>query len=223
MSDIFKNLKSLFIEEDENAAKGDNASAPKEKKSKPTSTPAPIDMSTISSPPGEATAKFSKVLLDAIQKANLDGFDYLEYKNSLKSLSKMDMDDATRYKSAFAMAQTMGATKKKLIDSAKHYQSVLSTEKSHFEKAVEQQMQVKVVGRKEEMKVWEQEIIAKEQQIKKLQKDIDALKTKLNKVSNTLDNEAQKVKKTQLDFIASHDHIYQQIEADIKKMTEHLS
>ena len=55
----------------------------------------------------------------------MEGFDYLEYKQSLQSLEKMNMDNQTRYQSAFAMAQTMGAKAKNLIDSAQYYLKVM--------------------------------------------------------------------------------------------------
>ena len=224
MSGILKNLKSLFIEDDPKAAKTNEKSAPAEETSK--AKPAAevkIDFSTVPSEPGEPKTKFNKILLQVIEKHNLAGFDYLEYKNGLRSLDNMEMDEATRFKSAYAMAQTMGVTKSKLLESAKHYQSVLNTEKEQFEKAAEQQMKVKVVGRKEELKAWESEIKAKETQIAKLEKEIETLKQKVLKVSGSLDAEASKVKKTKLDFEASYAHIYGQIQEDIDKMNQYLT
>lgn len=223
MSGILKNLKSLFIEDDPKSSQGDQGVPEATTPSEPAPAKLPIDFEAIDSEPGEPKTKFNKILLQAIEKHNLSGFDYLEYKNGLRSLDNMNMDEATRFKSAFALAQTMGVTKSKLLDSARHYQSVLNTEKEQFEKAAEQQMQVKVVGRKEELKTWETEIRAKEAQISKLQKEIEALKQNVIKVSGSLDEEASKVKKTKLDFLASYEHIFGQIQDDIDKMNEYLA
>ena len=49
--------------------------------------------------------KFIDVLMKAIEQNNKEGMDYLEFKNSLQSLSKLAMDEATRFKSAFIMGK----------------------------------------------------------------------------------------------------------------------
>ena len=54
-------------------------------------------------------------LLKAIKENNLPGFDYLEFKQSLNGLKKMDMDETTAIKSAFTTGSTVGLTKSKLI------------------------------------------------------------------------------------------------------------
>ena len=55
------------------------------------------------------------VLTKALENANLPGFDYLEFKQSLAALTQMNMDEAMAIKSAFATASTMGLTKEKLL------------------------------------------------------------------------------------------------------------
>ena len=72
------------------------------------------------------------VLAEALQNNNIDGVDYFEFRQSLLSLSKISMDEKTRYQSAFAMAQAMGATPKQLIETAEHYLNVLKNEEHKF-------------------------------------------------------------------------------------------
>ena len=54
-------------------------------------------------------------LTTALEKSNLPGFDYLEFKRAVADLlSNMNMDEATAYKSAFTtVATTLGLTKGK--------------------------------------------------------------------------------------------------------------
>ena len=114
-------LKSLFVVEDESTAKNKKKAQPK--KQSPSVSP-PTSPSTNSQKGqvaessqgsrGQVTAKFMNILLGAMEKHNLDGFDYIEFKESLKSLEKMPMDERTRFQSAFAMAKTMGATPQKI-------------------------------------------------------------------------------------------------------------
>ena len=95
---------------------------------------------------GEVTSKFSNILMTAMAKKNLEGFDYLEFKQSLQSLSNMQMDEATQYKSAFAMAKTMKVTKKKLLDAASYYLKVLENENRKFYEALKNQKQ-RLIGK----------------------------------------------------------------------------
>ncbi|MEN0051263.1 MAG: hypothetical protein AAF806_29635, partial [Bacteroidota bacterium] len=116
---MLKNLKSLFIVEEEEASK-DNASKVTSSKPKPQTIPndAPVIQESQEGKKGKVSSKFTEVLLGSMEKADLEGFDYLEYKKSLQSLAKMPMDEATRYKSAYAMAQTMGVSPDKLVQTA---------------------------------------------------------------------------------------------------------
>lgn len=61
-------------------------------------------------PDGKADPKFIDILLKSIEKNNLGGFDYIEYLSSLQKLDNMAMDEATKYKSKFVTAKTMGVT-----------------------------------------------------------------------------------------------------------------
>ena len=41
------------------------------------------------------------MIIGALEKSNLQGFDYLEFRQSVDGLAKLSMDEATRYQSAF--------------------------------------------------------------------------------------------------------------------------
>ena len=107
------------------------------------STPSPAYVSS-----GTANQRFTEILLTALEQNNQEGFDYFEYRESLKSLSKMPLDERTKYQSAYAMAQTMGATPEKLKTSAGHYIQVLKNELSKFEDAHSQQ-RARLIGDRE--------------------------------------------------------------------------
>ena len=139
MSEFMKNLRSLFIAEAEEGKEDKTSTNKKEEEENPSteqdSQESPTSDIALEVLDGKVSAKFTKILLEAIEKYNEEGFDYLEYKNGIRSLAKMDMDEATRFKSAFAMAQTMGAESGLLIKSAEHYLQVLGKERDKFESA----------------------------------------------------------------------------------------
>ena len=134
---MWKNLKGYFIVDDENgkpatkrSGKSDvmKVAAPASPNAAPAS--APIDTS------GNVDDKFVKILMESMEKANLPGFDYLEYKKSLQNLKKMNFSDDVRYQTAFAAAQSMGVTPADLLKSAEHYLGTLGKEQVKFEQAL---------------------------------------------------------------------------------------
>src|SRR5690242_18768533 len=115
-----KNLKSLFIEEAETTAPDASANSGSEKNSSRDAAPV--------ASAGASDQRIMSALLKALEENNMDGFDFLEFKNSLKALSQMPLDEATKFRSAFATASTMGVTVAKLLDSVDYYKKVLIAE-----------------------------------------------------------------------------------------------
>jgi hypothetical protein len=220
---MLKKLKSLFVIEENNPTQESKTTthAPKKKevKSKVTS---PENISPARVNEGKVDQKFVNVLLKAIDNQNMDGFDYLEYKQSLQSLSKMDMDEVTRYKSAFAMAKTMGATQPKLAESAEKYIKILMNEEQKFEDALKNQREKQVSQRQSQIKQLEQTIVTKENKIKSLQKEIEASKNKLEKEKSMINQAAAKVEATKDRFESAYQLVLGQIKNDLKKIKEYL-
>jgi len=220
---MLKKLKSLFIIEDENAAK-DGGIAPTASASKKTS---PKTDKTMSSTPkkvsvGKPQEKFVNILLEAVEKNNLEGFDYLEYKQSLQSLNKMNMDEATRFKSAFAMASTMGIDKAKLVKSVNHYLAVLKNEEAKFNAALSNQINKKVGQRKADLATLKDTISQKEKQIEKLKGEIAKHKADLKAINEEIDNAESKVDGTKSSFYGSYQVVSSQMEEDLKKINQYL-
>lgn len=127
-----------------------------------------------------ADERFVDVLMRALEKKNLDGFDYLEYKQSLAALGKVGIEGETALKSAFATGTTMGLTKNKLVKSASYYQQVLLDEKSQFEASMQRHLAQRVEGKRKEtaglkkkMADWQSKIDQLQEQIRDAQETID--------------------------------------------------
>lgn len=227
---MLKKLRSLFIQDDEEV-KNEQTNSQEEVEDKIQTAPEPntseeladIPEPTSSMPKGsKPDGKFVNVLLKAIDANNLDGFDYLEYKQSLQSLAKMDMDEATRYQSAFAMAKTMGATPKKLVDSAGHYVSVLKKEDKKFKDALSNQRTKQVQGRQDKLKALETSIGQKKKQIEKLTAEIEASQESLGQIKSSINQASAKVELTNSQFQLAFNSVMAQIEQDVKKMKTYL-
>lgn len=223
-------LKSIFFVEEETSKqkKAAPTSKKKEEKAAPKSAPkTKSSPSTSAEVPtsegkGQATSKFIEIMFGAMEKHNLDGFDYIEYKESLKSLEKMPMDEQTRFQSAFAMAKTMGATPQKLIDAASHYLKVLEHEEKKFEQALENQRTRQIGGREKQIKDLEVGIQQKAKHIKKLTKEIEQSQKQLEGIKSEISGAVSKVETTKNNFIASYQVVVTQIKGDIEKMKKYL-
>jgi septal ring factor EnvC (AmiA/AmiB activator) len=162
------------------------------------------------------------MLRRAIESKNQEGFDYLEFKNALKSLDKMIPDEATRYKSAFEMGKTMGLTKDSLIQYANLYINVLEAERKKFNDAVENQKSTKIQERAQQLDEMEAQIAQKEELIKKLQGEIEQIKKSLTTVKQEIDESASKIDQRNAQFQASFALVYNQIAGDIEKIKQHI-
>ncbi len=230
---MLKNLKSLFIVQDDEQEKKENNTSPDgtpsekepstntEQKSKIVSNNA-ANTKPLSNTGGVIDAKIVEKLLQAIEKNNLEGFDYLEYKKSLKALEKMPMDEATKFRSAFATAATMGVTLDKLLDTVKFYIGILDKENDQFVGAFKSQFNDKVSGREREVTQFEQIIAEKSKQIQQLTAEITKHQTQIQELKQKLEEDNSKIQKTQNDFQLSYTHLKKQFEDDVTKMQQYL-
>ncbi|MEM7573092.1 MAG: hypothetical protein AAF433_09340 [Bacteroidota bacterium] len=157
-----------------------------------------------------------------MDKANLPGFDYLEYKRALQNLRKMPMDEATRFGSAYAMAESMGVTPKKLIDSAQHYLDVLAKEQQQFQTALNGRRQAQVGDKMARQKDLGKVITQKQAQIKEIETEIKKLEQERSKLQKSITSSTTKLDQTEADFKTTLTTLSDQIKADVGKMKEYL-
>ena len=220
---MLKKLKSLFVVEDENPKASEESPAsdtvaPISKKGAKAPAAKPMKASDIKTN-AKPDTKFLNSLLSAVEANNLEGFDYLEYKQALQSLPD-HLDEKTRYESAFAMAKTMGASQGKLIQSGQHYVNVLSKEQGKFLNAYKGKLES--AKGTADIKNLEQSIAQKEKQIEQLTKEIADSKKVLEQKRNTINQSVAKVEMTKDKFLSAYRVVAGQIEEDIKKMQQYL-
>ncbi len=219
---MFEKLKSLFvIEEEEKPKSGSSEPSGKEEDINPKKEAA-SSLQEVTAQGGKVSNKFMEVLFGALEKANQEGFDYLEFKQSLQSLEKMPMDEATRFQSAMAMAEAMGAKRDALIRSAEHYLKVLQKEEQKFKQALQKQQQQKVLRKQEELDKLNKSILEKEEQIRELNKQIEQERKKAQSIQQSVGSEKQKIEATARDFMASLEVLSGKIAADVEKMKQYL-
>lgn len=224
MSDILKKFKSVFIQEDEsgtaqntNQTQQSNSQHPAEM-----TAPPPKQRAAESSASGSVSDKFVEILANALEKNNQEGFDYFEFRQALKNLAKMPMDEQTRFHSAYAMAQTMGITPVKLVESAKFYLNVLTNEQAKFNEAHAQQRARLIGNREEEVKNLEAMIQHKAEQIKQLTQQIEEHRQRSEQIRNEISDSTVKIENTKADFEATFASVTGQLQEDINKIQQYL-
>jgi hypothetical protein len=231
MSDFLNKLKGVFIMEDPNApatAPQTNAArqTPQAAASPVASTPSvnstPRNDAPMSAGTGQISDKFFGVLAKAMETANQDGFDYFEFRQALANLKNVPMDDATRFKSAFAMSQAMGVTAEKLVNSAVYYVDVLKNEQNKFVQAAANQRQSQVGDKQAQADNLEAVMRQKAEQIKQLTAEIEQHGKDVETIKNDISQAVVKVEQTSRDFDATYQLLVGQIQADVNSMKNYL-
>jgi uncharacterized protein (DUF3084 family) len=219
MSDFLRKLKGVFVVDDGTASATTNNPVAATPVQNQAVTNVPI---AVAASGGSLNDKFMDILMGAIEKNNQEGFDYFEFKQSLRNLAKMSLDETTRYQSAYAMAQTMGVTPAKLVDSAKFYISVLSSEQSKFAEAHAQQRSRLIGNREEEVKNHESMMQQKAEQIKQLTQQIEEHRQKSQQIRSEINESTVKIETTKADFDVTFANVVGQIQEDVSKIQNYL-
>ena len=233
----WKNLKSLFVV-NENAGK--NIPEEQEPVAKPDAKPKSnkgntiirsneqVEETTISSNApvhqnltvgeGEVKEQFVDHLLKAIEENNMEGIDYLEFKNTLQSFAKMPMDENLRFQSALTAVKTMGASEDRIFESAQFYLDILAKEEASFMTAVQRGKSQKVDGeleRIEQLKLQRQERM---EHIEKMKADIENITKEINSVSEKVMADQVLIDTKRNHFYASYEFVVNQIKRDVEKL-----
>lgn len=236
-----KNLKSLFILDDEETTpkqekeKKVEEKTPKEKqrnvplKPKNKQMPPPLPKTVQSSKKKiintikpSIDERHYKMLLQAMEDNNLDDFDYLEFKNSLKALEALPLDEATKYKSAFATASTMGLTFDNLVKTANYYKTIIDKEKDKFRAVLKQQVTQKILSKDQERQKLAQIVDHKQKQIALLEAEISEHNKELCDIDDYINDVSNKIEETKQNFVATYQHLQGKLDADIEKINKYL-
>jgi hypothetical protein len=166
--------------------------------------------------------KSAEYLAKALEKNNMPGFDYIEFKQSLNKLLALNIDDSHRFQAAFMTGSTIGLTKDKLIDTANQYKQIITREKAQFDVALKNQIQQRIDGKKEELDRFLAQIQENQLRIKALEAEIDQYQAKSNEITGNMDIEKQKINKTRDSFDATYNAILLHIDEDVAKFNQYL-
>jgi uncharacterized protein (DUF3084 family) len=224
MSDWKSKLKGIFVESDPNAPKTEPAPVVNQQPKTPTPTPVYRPAPPVNTTAGTTQAgRFKQMLIDQMHAANRPGFDYLEFRASLDSLASMGMDEATRYKSAMAMAATMQASPEVLVQTAQEYLAILRTESQKFEAAAQKNLGEQVNTRSQQMEQLQSNIQQRQQQLQELTRQIEQEQQSLQQLRNDAGTAQQKIQETIQAFGNDYSLLTNEIQLHIENIKKHRS
>jgi hypothetical protein len=166
--------------------------------------------------------KSIEILIQALEKNNLQGFDYIEYKLSVVALSRMNMDETTAIRSAFTTASTMGLTKEKLTETAIHYREILEKEKEQFNIALQNQQDQRIASKLQEISKFKEQVLRNEELIKKMQDEIAKAQAAIRDADFQIEEAKQKIETTKNNFMSTHQSFIAQINQDIDRINQSI-
>ena len=220
-SGMLKKIKSLFVVESENSGvqipetheQGGHAK---------NENPVAASSRPHVKPDSMADQQLMVKLREAIETNNLEGFDYLEFKNTLNSIIHVIEDESTRYKTAFEMAKTMGASKNSLLESINHYVEILKNEASKFKQALENQKQKQIASREDDLNNLQESLKEKEALIQKLTSEITDTRKKMDEKRTELQQAVDKIESTHAQFSTAIESLNHQLLMDRENLNKYI-
>lgn len=166
--------------------------------------------------------KSVEFIANALEKANLPGFDYLEFRMAVDNLKKLNLDEITAIKSAFATMSTMGLTKEKIVETALHYKNVLAKEREQFDMASQKQQDLKIGQNLQQVEQLKRKISDSEAKIKQLQEEVEQSRTKIRELDYERENASTKIEEAKSKYLFTYQSIMNLMEKDIENIRQNL-
>jgi hypothetical protein len=169
----------------------------------------------------EHDQKFQNILMRAIESQDQDGYDYLEFRKTIISLSDFNENQEKKYHAALNMADAVGVQKDYIVSTAKHYLKILDQEKIHFESILKKKVHKLIELKKQEIKHTQNLIQDKQQQIAILKNDILNHQNSLKDLEIQQSEAHNKIEENKEGFYSALKFLQDEINRDIQRI-EHL-
>ncbi|MCF2446402.1 hypothetical protein L0657_20760 [Dyadobacter sp. CY345] len=217
---IGKKILSLFINESTEPTQVKPVS------DTPIEQPKPAPAATVPNVAGTANVdrKFVEHFVDLLEKANLPGPDYFEFKQALQSMDSLGLGEEKQFQAAWASFKAMGGIKDQAIlkTSAEQYLSILSKDRESFLKDVEKAIKERVGSLTDEVKKLEDNNVAYAQEIANLQKKIDDNKNRLGQISGEVAEQSSKLNANRDSFEITYQSFVEQMNSDLNKINQYI-
>ncbi|REA64133.1 hypothetical protein DSL64_00840 [Dyadobacter luteus] len=215
-----KKILSFFINEEEKTEKV----IPAQQKTAlpvPSSPGSPAPKNDI---PQDERQKFIEHFVQLLEKANLPGPDYFEYKQALKSMDQLGLSEEKRFQAAWASFKAMAnqSDTSILTTSANQYLAALDKDRAAFLKDAEKALNDRVGSLRDEHKKLQDGNTAMSQQIADLQKKIDDNNNRLGQISGEITEQSARINQNRDGFEQTYATFTEQIKTDLNHINTYL-
>ncbi len=168
--------------------------------------------------------KFVEHFVDLLEKANLPGPDYFEFKQALKSMDGLGLDEAKQYLASWASFKAMGGVSDPsvLTTSAGQYIAVLNKDRTAFLKDVEKAINERVGSLNKELVKLQEDNKTYAQQIVELQRKISDNNGRLEKINEDIQQQSAKINENRDSYDITYHSFVEQINLDVTKIKNYL-
>lgn len=158
-------------------------------------------------------------LIKAIEDHNLPGEDYLEFLEALKAMQNIPLDEKMKIQTVMATLSTKGLTPQKITESADYYKKVLQDEQKQFYVELNIQIEAQLKSKEKNIAELQKQSASKSEEIAKLTQEINTNQQKINDLQVQMKDAEAKIKVAESNFMKTYEHIVNQIETNINKIT----
>jgi len=186
----------------------------------PMSVPAPIPMSM---PMGGFNQEIYDKIMTVLDKNNIDGFDYYEFKQSIANSSAMPLPEPDKFRTIFAMAQPFGVSKDKLLSSIDFYLSKLDEHKAGFQGYIQSLRDQEVVAREQKQALNQQQIQQKSDMIRQLTDEINLLTQDNATLATEVYTQTSQINAKEQSFSTTFEVVVKQLNDDKGKIDTYIA
>lgn len=220
---MLKSLTGLFFEKEAGETKEKESKPNEETKSNGNGAEQSVAPPVSMAPTVGVNSEMAEMLAAAIEAANIEGFDYLEFRDSLVGMASIPMPEKQKFETVFATAKTMGVTADKLLSSIDHYQEVLDQKKAEFLAHVESITAAEVTAREQKKAENEQKITDAAAEIQRLTAEITELQQENLTITNEINTEKLNIQNTAGSFEATFGVVSGRLQEDKGKIQSYLA
>lgn len=169
--------------------------------------------------------KFVEHFSELLEKANMPGPDYFEFKQALKSMEDLGLSEEKQFQASWASFKAMasGVTDTSVLtNSASHYGNVLNKDRENFLKDVEAAVDDRIGSLMQESKKVQEATKTYAQQIVDLQTKIENNNDRLAKINGEVQEQTEKINTSRDSFDLTYQTMVDQINADVDKINRYL-
>jgi regulator of replication initiation timing len=165
--------------------------------------------------------KYLDDLTESMQESALGGFDYLKYVAAMRKMQSVP-DEGTRFRTAFIAAETLGVTKDKMVETARHYLDVLKGVYQNFQEMHQKGMAAKVGSKQTRLQEIDRGVSERGAQIKALMDENTKLQAEKLTLQTSIADASAELEYSKQNFEASYGSVVGEIEANIGKINQYV-